>query len=255
MGNVVAAWRALGADAVLIAGIWQVLVTGGLPAQVRMASGVVLTGSVLVIYMLDHLWDAWREPESGDLARNAWVRGHGKLFVGLMMGTLALVMCFLFQLPRELVAWGGVLGMGCLSYYGLRLWNPGWSAGRDVFLGLVFAAGVFLPLLVAGNLGGYVWLMGGLVFLLIANARLCIRSKGRQSRRVADWLVFLLLAGALAAFVGSGLREEPFRAAALAGGISAGVLTILAARLHGANLARPADLILWVPAGLVILVW
>ena len=143
----------LALDAPAVAVVWQRFLGWAFGSAVPMAASVVLGLTVWGIYLADRWWDARsgaiHQPRHHFAAAHPWLIG--------LLAALALVVAaaFTFVLPGAYLAVGGAVAVLVTGYFGLvHLLKPNAvtaRGGKEMLVGLLFAAGVAVPLVASGH--------------------------------------------------------------------------------------------------------
>ncbi len=134
----------LSLDAVVIAVLWQVFLARTV-APVALASTVVLGLSVWLVYTADRLRDTWGPPRGDESPRHSFARQYrGPLLAAMAAVGAADVAVALGGLPeRELWAGLAMLPVVAARVFAVRR-HPGL---KNLLTGLLFAAGIWMPIL------------------------------------------------------------------------------------------------------------
>jgi hypothetical protein len=131
-------------DAVLIAVLWQVFLSRTV-VPLATASTVVLGLSVWLVYTADRLRDTWGPARAAESPRHAFARQYRVALLAaigmLLMADLAIAW---WWLPgRELLAGLAMLPLVAVRVFAVRRY----PAVKNFFTGLLFAAGIWMPIL------------------------------------------------------------------------------------------------------------
>lgn len=246
----------IGLDAALVAVIWQMLIVRSLGADYAPPVTAILFFAVWGIYLGDRLWDA---RGNGDLKtrRHRFARRHGWLIGLLAVSCFLAAICITVMVATpSLFVFGGVVAGLCAGYYAARFALPGWEYGRAGVVGILFAAGTLLPVVVGMGfqfvLCGVLLAMGA---LFTANVRICIWSEARSCGSPPPLSIGFPLVAAGLGF--SLLAGEGGLSVALAGFASIAGLSLLACSAETIEveaLAARADAALLIPAAVLLTV-
>jgi len=224
-------------DAVLIAVLWQVFLSRSV-APVAAASTVVLGLSVWIVYTADRLGDTWGMERDGESPRHVFARRNRALLCAAMAAVLALdVAVAYWWLPaRELAAGFSMLPVVAARVFAVRR-HPGL---KNFLTGLLFAAGIWMPILLEDP-----WRPGFGLFVLLCtwNCAAIDAWEHATARPLAPAAAVLMVA----AF---GVFSFTHLGVALAETVSAGLccgLALLAPRLSANHRRFAVDLCLLTP--------
>lgn len=184
----------LALDAPAVAAVWQRFLAARFGTPVPWSATVALVAIVWCVYLADRCLDARRGDLDADRHRIAVRFPHA--FAGLAIVSLAVAAIAVSQLPAGYFAVGARVGAGVAAYLAAVHLAPGVArrGAKELLVGATFAAGVTVPLAVAGPPPGE-WVpsaaaFGGLCWL---NCRLIERWEGRRA-----WPGDAVLGGAVA---------------------------------------------------------
>lgn len=232
----------LALDAPAVAVVWQRFLGGAFGVSVPATASVVLGLVVWGIYLLDRRLDASR-PELTQ-PRHVFARRNPSVVSALALVSLVAAALTAVALPAAYLATGGVVAGLVLGYLALvHLTRSALSTAKEPLVGLLFAAGVSVPIL-ASNLPLAVWLPAVVAFGLLCwlNCDLIERWETGASGRA-----FLPAVLAFGVLLASATSLAEVRGPLLASAIL--LLVLYAARRRaGTNLARLlADVVLLTP--------
>jgi hypothetical protein len=173
----------LALDAPAVAVVWQRFLGRAFGVAVPPAATVSLGLVVWGVYLADRWWDA-RSGAAGR-ERHRFAAEHPGLIV-VAVAALAAALGFALALPVAYLAVGGALAALVAGYFGLvhRLRPNAVTArgGKEMLVGFLFAAGVAVPLAVAGR-DAVRWLhaAAGFGVLCWLNCRVIDRWEGEVS--------------------------------------------------------------------------
>jgi len=142
----------LALDAPAVAVVWQRFLGWAFSCPVPAAASVVLGLTVWGIYLADRWWDArsglFHQP------RHTFAAAHSGLIV-ISVAALVAAAAFTFTLPPTYLLVGGAVAVLVAAYFGLvHLLKPNAitaRGGKEMLVGLLFAAGVAVPLVAADH--------------------------------------------------------------------------------------------------------
>jgi len=150
--------RALSLDVAAGALAGGLLACAASAARMPWAWYLALPLSVWLIYTADHLLDARRIGRNGapESFRHRFHYRHFRVLAALwILGAGACGVVVLWGLPRELLIWGGVLGLLAVFHLAFAQWTGFLYFPRELSVALIYTAGVwFGPLVLAGSVGG-----------------------------------------------------------------------------------------------------
>ncbi|MEO2089566.1 MAG: hypothetical protein ABGY75_08740, partial [Gemmataceae bacterium] len=189
-------------DAPVVAAVWQRFLGAAFGLSVPPAATVALVSVVWCIYLLDRLWDT-RGPAHPHTDRHRFAAAHPSLLTAFAaVAFVAGLGSVAFLTGRTIVIGLGValaVGVYLIAVHGLksRAGSRGW---KELLVGVVFAAGVAVPLL--AGVGAFDWLpaVGSFGMACWWNCRLIDRwEEGRPTGRTVGRVIGLG-AAVLAAF-------------------------------------------------------
>lgn len=198
----------LALDAPLVAVGWQRFLAAAFGVPVPAAVSVALGLTVWAVYLADRWLDAdpLRPGEPAD--RHQFARRHRRWFGRAAVLASLAAGAVILTLPREYLTTGSVVGVGLLIY--LSAVHFGWPARlvvgeKEFAVGLVFAAGVAVPLLASPRVEPTAWLPAAGAFAAVCwlNCGLIARWEAGPADPVpSDWLIVAAAAcaGGLTAF-------------------------------------------------------
>ena len=143
----------LALDAPTVAVVWQRFLGWAFDSPVPAVASVVLGLTVWSIYLADRWWDARSGPVHQP--RHTFAAAHPGLIVVSAAAALLVSAGFTFTLPVEYFTVGGIVAVLVAAYFGLvHLLKPNTvtaRGGKEMLVGLLFAAGVAVPLVAAGH--------------------------------------------------------------------------------------------------------
>lgn len=260
IGDAVTLPHNLGLDAALVAATWQALVSRGAGSPDSLGLTASLFFAVWAIYLGDRIWDACRDdPAAPRMKRHRFAARH-RLILGLLAaGSLLLATAFSISAMPVVppVTWAtlGLVAILCAGYYFVRAGLPEWERGRDVVVGVTFAAGTLLA--VPGFTGGmFCWLVLALGALFTANVRICVWTENRsvgRNRPISFFRPLVLSAVGFAAAAAGGQWNLAF-----AGLMSIAGIWLLFRRRQAVepeDLVMLADMILFAPPLALLALW
>ncbi len=173
----------LALDAPAVAVVWQRFLGPAFGVAVPAAASVVLGLTVWGIYLADRWWDA--RTGMTDQPRHAFAAANPGL-IGVSAAALAAAAGFALTLPISYLVAGGALAALVAAYFGLvHLLKPNAvtaRGGKEMLVGLMFAAGVAVPLVADGH-DSVRWLPAVCGFGVVCwlNCRLIDRWEGEVS--------------------------------------------------------------------------
>jgi hypothetical protein len=142
----------LALDAPAVAVVWQRFLGWAFGSPVPATASVVLGLTVWGIYLADRWWDA--RSDTHHQPRHRFAAAHRGLIV-ISLAALLAAAAFTFALPRTYLLVGGLVAVVVAGYFGLvHLLKPNAvtaRGGKEMLVGLLFAAGVAVPLVAAGH--------------------------------------------------------------------------------------------------------
>jgi hypothetical protein len=142
----------LALDAPAVAVVWQQFLGRAFGVAVPAAASVVLGLTVWGIYLADRWWDA--RGGTGTQARHAFAAANPGM-IGVSAAALVAAGGFALTLPTSYLAAGAALAAVVAVYFGLvHLLKPTAvtaRGGKEMLVGLLFAAGVAVPLVAEGR--------------------------------------------------------------------------------------------------------
>jgi hypothetical protein len=145
----------LALDAPVVAVVWQRFLAGACGVTVPAAASVVLGLVVWAIYLLDRRFDTAR-PESVQ-PRHNFARRNPSLVTAPALTALSAATFVATALPSEYLKVGAVIASLIAGYFGLvHLTRAGLSLAKEPLVGVLFAAGVSVPL-IASDVPLVVW--------------------------------------------------------------------------------------------------
>jgi hypothetical protein len=142
----------LALDAPAVAVVWQRFLGWAFSSPVPVAASVVLGLTVWGIYLADRWWDA--RSGSHHQPRHRFAAAHSGLIVISATALLAAA-AFTFALPITYLLAGGAVAILVAVYFGLvHLLKPNAvtaRGGKEMLVGLLFSAGVAIPLIAGGH--------------------------------------------------------------------------------------------------------
>ena len=143
----------VGARSPTVAVVWQRFLGWAFDSPVPAVASVVLGLTVWSIYLADRWWDARSGPVHQP--RHTFAAAHPGLIVVSAAAALLVSAGFTFTLPIEYFTVGGIVAVLVAAYFGLvHLLKPNTvtaRGGKEMLVGLLFAAGVAVPLVAAGH--------------------------------------------------------------------------------------------------------
>lgn len=227
----------LSLDAVLIAVLWQVFLSRT-AEPVAVASTVVLGLSVWLVYTADRVRDTWGAEREGESPRHAFARRYWRPLLAAMGVVLVvdLVVAMGWLPGRELWAGGAMLPVVGARVF--AVWR--YPEVKNFLTGLLFAAGIWMPILLVDP-----WRPGFGLFVLLCtwNCAAIDAWEHATARPLAPAAAVLMVA----AF---GVFSFTHLGVALAETLSAGLccgLALLAPRLSANHRRFAVDLCLLTP--------
>jgi hypothetical protein len=143
----------LALDAPAVAVVWQRYLAGAygvpVPAAASAALGLVVWG----VYLADRWFDAAPDRPADPADRHRFARRHRRGFAaGAVSALIAAVGLAGVALPSGYLAAGAAVAGGLVAYM-VGTHVGGLTAGKEAAVGLLFAAGVAVPLIAAGGRG------------------------------------------------------------------------------------------------------
>ncbi len=227
----------LAVDAPAVAVVWQRFLGDRLGAPVPIAATAALALTVWGVYLLDRRLDAGRGPADALADRHRFAGRRPRLVGGLAAGALALAAVIgTSLLPPGAAAAGAGLGLAVAGYL-LVVHRTGGAPGagtggwKEAAVGVLFAAGVGLPVWAAGAGDGRDWLPPLAAFAAACglNCALIARWEAAPGRGPRAGVPAAAAAGGLALVFAAGCDARVSAALAAAVGLLAVV-----------HLARPA---------------
>ncbi len=235
----------LALDAPLVAVVWQRFLAASFGVGVPLPASAVLGLVVWGIYLADRRLDA----RSGTVEqpRHRFAATFPWLVSGLAVVALIAAAALAVTLPDQYLVTGGIIAAFVAGYFALvHLLNPiGLTAdgGKEMLVGLLFAAGVAVPL-VAEQTDGLEWLASVIGFGLACWLNCLLIDHWEEAASRSDTRGLLI---AVAALVCAGLSPRAVECA-IAGCVGLLLILHFGRERLGARLARVlADVVLLTP--------
>ncbi len=144
-------WNILSIDAPMVAVAWAAVFARGSGGSLRAVDAVVLFLGVWVIYVSDRLLDSWTAADRSSLReRHVFCGRHGVALISLLAAASGGIFWLTTECLPAVERNAGVgLGLLLVLYLaGIHAFRDrfSWTLPKEIFVGMVFAAGVTLPI-------------------------------------------------------------------------------------------------------------